>query len=88
MTDQAIRPVTPTQVRHPWRATLRTGVAVVLAMLPIMPQVVDELGLGGYAWAVGFLGVVAGITRVLAIPTVNLWIQKWLPALAATPPKP
>lgn len=73
----------PTQTRHPWRATLRTVAAVVIALLPALPDIVDAMGLSAYAWAAGILAVAAGITRVLAIPAVNDVLSRWLPALSA-----
>lgn len=78
-------PAKVTQARYPWRATLRTIAAAVLALLPILPELIDVLGLRAYAWAAGFLAVVAAVTRVLAMPSVIRWLQTYLPALAPAP---
>lgn len=78
----------PTQTRHPWRATLRTVAAVLIALLPVLPQIVDKLGLSGYGWAAAVVAVAATVTRVLAIPAVNEVLSRWLPPLSATPREP
>ena len=76
----------PTQVQHPWRATLRTGLAVLLGILVTIPLVWaiigDELAAVGWAvpepWAAIIAAIVTGcvvaasaITRIMAIPAVS-----------------
>ena len=76
----------PTQVQHPWRATVRTGVDVLLGILVTTPLVWaiigDELAAVGWAvpepWAAIIAAVVTGcvvassaITRIMAIPAVS-----------------
>lgn len=78
----------PTQSAHPWRATARTVLAVVVVLLPVLPQLVDELGLSTYGWAAALVAGAGVVTRVLAIPAVNGQLQRWLPALAAAPKDP
>jgi hypothetical protein len=78
----------PTQTQHPWRATIRTVVAGILALIPIAPVLVDYLGVGAVPWVAGTLAVLATVTRVLAIPAVNGYVQEYLPWLAATPRQP
>lgn len=74
------RVATTTQERYPWRATLRTGLAVGLPMLagaPLIYQAAtgqDPAAAGAVAGAV--LAVSAGITRVMALPVVNTFLQK------------
>ncbi|MBX6750939.1 MAG: hypothetical protein IRY85_14915 [Micromonosporaceae bacterium] len=75
----------PTQTQHPWRATLRTVLAVVVALAPVLPQIVDELGLSGYGWAAAVVAVAGAVTRVLAVPAVNDVLSRWLPLLSAAP---
>lgn len=72
----------PTQAQYPWRATLRTLVAAVVGLLPLLPAIVDALGLGSLPWVVGLLAVVAAVTRVLALPAVVAWTERFLPWLA------
>ena len=81
----------PTQVEHPWRATLRTGVAVLLGLAVVLPAIWaiigDELAAVGWAvpepWAAIIAAVVTGcvvassaITRIMAIPQVSDWLTK------------
>lgn len=76
-------PDAPSQVRHPWRATLRTAAAGTLTALTLLtlviPVFVDGMGeyvphevrealLGAAAFSVVLL---ATITRIMAIPAVN-----------------
>ena len=79
----------PTQVKRPWRATARTvfqGVIGAAAMAaPVYEAAThnDPAAAGGYA-ALG-LGICAGVTRVMALPGVNGWLERFLPFLAAEP---
>jgi hypothetical protein len=73
----------PTQIRHPWRATLRTVAAAAVAALPIVPVVVHELGVESVPWVAGALVIVGGATRVLAMPGVEAWLRRYVPWLAA-----
>lgn len=77
--------IQPTQARHPWRATIRTAFATALPLVPLLPELVDALGLQAYAWAGGIVAAAGVVTRVLAVPGVNAWLQRHLPALAAAP---
>ncbi|MEE6295213.1 hypothetical protein [Georgenia wangjunii] len=86
MTVETPAPGTPTQVAHPWKATLRTLVANLLAALAAWPALVGLLTetVGPYlpenwvAWLGGTLGAVAAaaafLTRIMAAP----WAQRWL----------
>ena len=81
----------PTQVQHPWRATLRTGVAVLLGLAVVLPAIWaiigDELAMAGWVIpepvsvvvATVIAAVVAAasiITRIMAIPQVSDWLTK------------
>ena len=81
----------PTQVAHPWRATLRTGVAVLLAAAIVVPTVwnivaEEILKAGGIippgvekfiAILIASLGALASIvTRVMAIPQISNLLSK------------
>lgn len=75
----------PTQSRYPWRAVVRTAVALLPLVLVMVPDVVETLGLG--ETTAGGLAVAASlaITRVLALPSVNAVLQasgitSWLAA--------
>lgn len=79
---------TPTQTAHPWRATVRTVFAALVALLPVLPYVADELGVSTVGWVASVLVIVGGVTRVLAVPRVNAWITEYVPWLAPTPRQP
>lgn len=84
---QHAAPDDPTQVQHPWRAVVRTVFQVVVGIAAAMPTIVAASGLPQTVAAVGLaLAVAAAITRVMAVPAVNLAIAAWIPWLAATDP--
>lgn len=64
-----------TQTVHPWRATVRTALALVLPLLAGAPLIYTAATGHDPAAAVGVAGAVlavaAGITRVMALPVVN-----------------
>jgi len=82
--------LTPTQSAHPWRATLRTAIAVgiptVLGLLVVLPEIIqvilDELGEtmpdGLRLWLVAaaslIVAISSAVTRIMAIPGVNAWL--------------
>jgi len=74
-----------TQSRHPWRATLRTAVAVGVGLLPLLPEILGGLHLDTYAIGGQVLGIAAGITRLLADPRVEVLLHQYAPWLAAQP---
>lgn len=75
-----------TQSRHPWRATTRTVLAALVALLPILPTLADELGVAAIPWVGGMLGVAAAVTRVLAMPVVESWLRDHLRGLLSAEP--
>lgn len=77
---------TPTQVQHPWRATLRTVIAGVVALVPVAPAIVAAAGLDAIPWVISALAVLAAVTRVLAVPQVHDWLAQYMPWLAPSPP--
>lgn len=79
--------VQPTQVRRPWRATVRTVFQFVLALALILPFIAEATGLDPevYPWLGALLAVAAGITRVMALPQVEAFLRRFLPFLAAAP---
>jgi len=76
-----------TQTRHPWRATVRTIAAALVALLVIAPQIILEAGLHETAYGAQALAVIGAVTRVLALPSVDGWLRRWAPWLAAEPPQ-
>lgn len=80
-------PERPSQVRFPWRAAARTVFQLGVGTAAAMPQLVASSGLPDTAWGVGTaLAVSAVVTRVMAIPAVDLAIDRWVPWLSATGP--
>lgn len=73
----------PTQIRHPWKTTLRTMAQTVIALVPVLivavPILVEELGPWlPEAWAAWLAGLVAFLvaltgaaSRIMAVPAVN-----------------
>ena len=75
-----------TQTKHPWRATVRTGFAVVIALAAMMPALVNATGLDETAGPVaGALAIAGAITRVMALPAVETFLERFAPWLAAEP---
>lgn len=90
---------TPTQVARPWRATFRTviqvGIPVMIGLGLVVPQIVaivleeagetmpDEVRVWLLGIAAACVAASAIITRIMAIPQVELLLREWLPRLAA-----
>lgn len=64
-----------TQERHPWKATLRTVLAVVLALAGSWLVIVEAAGLDqSWEWVATSIAVAAAITRLMAVPLINGWL--------------
>lgn len=74
-----------TQVNHPYRATIRTIFAVVVGLLLLLPVVADTAGIDGVPLVARVLVAAAAVTRVLALPAVDLFLKQWVPWLASAP---
>lgn len=77
------------QVRHPWRATLRTLIASIVGLLPVLPHIAHEFGWESIPWIATTLTVASAITRILATPQANDWLEKyasWLLPESTLPP--
>lgn len=90
--DHELAAVAPTQVRRPWRATLRTAVAVVIGFAPLAPVIYEQATQHDPAAATGLAGtalaIAGGVTRVLAIPAIEQLLRRyrvtsWLAAAPA-----
>ena len=86
---------TPTQVAHPWRATLRTAFSATLAALTVigvaLPILSEELSSyvpsalsEGMLWVAGLtVAITTALTRIMSIPKVNELLSIF--GLSATP---
>lgn len=76
-----------TQSQHPWRATVRTILAVIVALAAMAPAIYTAATQGSPEAATGAaalaLGIAAAITRIMALPGVESFLQRFLPWLAA-----
>jgi hypothetical protein len=77
----------PTQTRHPWRATARTVFALIVAAATLLPYVVTGLHVDSTVIGAQILAVTGGITRVLAIPAVDVWLTDNLGGVLAAEPR-
>lgn len=86
--------VMPTQMRHPWKATVRTAVAFIVGVAPLAPEIYRQATQHDPAQATGTaavaLAIAGGVTRVLAMPSVEQLLRRfkvtrWLAAAAAPP---
>ncbi|MGW4648030.1 hypothetical protein [Kitasatospora sp. NPDC004289] len=65
------------------RRTIRTSVQGLLGLLAAMPLIVNASGIPEATPGVGvFLAVAAGVTRVMALPSVDRLLPSWLRAQA------
>lgn len=77
-------PVT-TQSRFPWRTVARTVFQAIVALAIVLPGVIDKAGISKtIPWVAGALAASATITRIMAMPMVEFFLQKYLPWLAAS----
>lgn len=87
--DAAVAAAPATQVRRPWRSTVRTLFQLIVGLAPMLPVIVQASGVEETAPAVaGALAISGGITRVMALPAVEAFLQRFVPWLAASPRPP
>lgn len=72
----------PTQVKHPWRSTVRTGFQVLVALASLLPYVVAQVDVPVEGLLAQVLAVAAGVTRVMAMPQVSTFLERFFPWLA------
>lgn len=76
-------PPHPSQVRHPWRAVLRTVITGLLALLPILPQIADVANIDEIPAVAQFIATTVVVQRVLSLPAVENWLRTYVPWMAA-----
>lgn len=65
-----------TQEQHPWKATLRTAIALVIGLAGSWAVIVDAAGVDpSWEWVTASLTVAAAITRLMAVPYINGLLQ-------------
>jgi hypothetical protein len=71
------------------RRVTRTVFAAIVGVAAMLPLIYSAAAQGDPAeatgWAAVLLGIAGAITRVMAVPAVELWLQRFLPFLAAKP---
>lgn len=83
--------VTPTQVRRPWRATVRTVFQALVALATLLPFIVSGVYQDSTAYpavVVQVLAVSGALSRVMALPQVEAFLRLFLPFLSAAPNPP
>ena len=78
-------PLGTTQSRHPWRATIRTVFAAGVALLTLLPVIAATAGVDTVPAIAQVLVVAGAVTRVLALPDVERFMELYIPWLAASP---
>jgi hypothetical protein len=80
-----VNPLGTTQRRHPWRATVRTIFAAGVALLTLLPVIAATAGIDTVPAVAQVLLVAGAVTRVLALPGVERFLELYIPWLAASP---
>ncbi len=75
----------PTQVKHPNRAALRTIFQGAIALAALLPLIVTTAGISPVGFAAILVGVAGAVTRIMALPGVEAFLENYFPALAAKP---
>lgn len=75
----------PSQVRRPWRTTVRTVIAAAVGLVPLLPDIARELDVATVPVVASTLTIVAALTRIFAIPEVDAWMDRYFPWLSADP---
>lgn len=77
-------PREPTQTIHPWRSVARSTIAFAIGFIPIGTALVIQLGWDSTPFFAGFLAIGAAITRVMAMPVTETFLNRHLPWLSAS----
>lgn len=81
--SMSTEPPPPSQVNHPWRAILRTGITALIALIPIFPQIADAADIDEIPAVAQFLATLVVVQRVITLPSVENWLRRFVPWLAA-----
>ena len=78
-----MRPTT-TQETHPWKATIRTAFQMLVGLAAIVPILVEDVA-ASTPYVAAIVAVAAAITRIMAHPAVESFLEDHLPWLSAAP---
>ena len=70
----------PTQVRLPWRATVRTVAVALVALLPLFPEIAQSAEIDTVPAIASVLAVAAAVQRVISLPAVDRILGRYLGA--------
>lgn len=79
-------------VTYPWRRTTRSAVQFAIGLAPLLPFIYQAATLNEPEAATGLaaaaLAISAAVTRVMALPAVETFLQRWRLTswLSARPP--
>jgi len=77
-----------TQSKYPWQTTIRTVFQAGVGLAAMAPLIVEASGADQKAGAVAVgLAVSGAVTRIMAVPGVNDWLNAYIPWLGAGPSK-
>ncbi|AXQ65144.1 hypothetical protein SEA_SCHMIDT_22 [Gordonia phage Schmidt] len=77
-----------TQVENSTRATVRTVLAALVGLVSLVPTVLATSGLDESVLGAQAIVVTGAVTKVLNLPGVNAWIERYLPFLAPAKVEP
>lgn len=78
--------VQATQTKYPWQTVARTIFQGAIGLCALVPIVVQAASPEGTASGVAAFVVVTGaVTKVMALKSVNDWLNEYLPFLGAGP---
>lgn len=98
--QHALAETTPTQVAHPWRATLRTILQALVAALVVLPLAVPvitdwiaenpgllptEVAAGVTAAGAAVVAIAGLVARLMAVPGVDEFLRTYIPVFASKP---
>lgn len=79
-------PSQATQSKHPWQAVARTIFSALVGLAAMAAPVYEAITQGSAAQATGWtaiaLAICGAVTRVLALPAVDLWLAQYAPWLS------
>lgn len=77
-----------TQVKHPWRTTIRSVFQGFVTLALVAPQIYSAAmahdATMAKGWAATGLAIAGAVTRIMAMPQVDDFLAKYLPFLATT----